>query len=307
MPNGRLYNRRRRSGNWRKKSKSARNRMAIRKRQAYRRNTLYYRRRRPVRRRRTAILKLLNQTPYKLCKIRYATNFIFDAGANQFYTLSFTCAGTYDPDYWGTGHQPQGRDYLFTQYQKMAIVRSDAMMQYDTAAQTTVEGRIGSMFGIHVGPPTATTNPVNPMSFGGVVGNFAAHTAPNSHATIAYPTGVARWGQLYEQNAFKRLGGNGYQVTDRSYGAKQNFVRATATYKAKQYWGLGAQKITRVDGLEERDGAAPTFTDLDNDRSTPVFTFWTTGLHGTDAGANNFTIIIDYTCIAFEPIFTAVN
>lgn len=108
-----------------------------------RKNTKRYRRKKRYPRKSSRMLRTV--TPYVraplpnkfMTKLRYAENFILDAGVLTPSVLVFGGNDLYDPEIAVGGHQPRGFDELMAMYQHFCVVSSKINVKFITSSTTT--------------------------------------------------------------------------------------------------------------------------------------------------------------------------
>jgi len=108
----------------------------------------YYRRRRKrtYRKKRKGLKISRHVTPVtKIVKLRYATNFLLDAGTGTIDSHIFRANSIFDPDYTGTGHQPLGHDQWSVFYQQYSVVKSKITVHAASFGNTSAANGILSI------------------------------------------------------------------------------------------------------------------------------------------------------------------
>lgn len=236
---------------------------------------------------------------YKLVKLRYAAHFNLNCGPTNDYwsNVQFRADDIFDPDVATGGHQPQGRDLMFTQYDKAIIVGSTCTMAAVPTRNEIAINQSGSvsnpwpsaMWGLCLRPENDSD-----LSRGwkDVVKRGAAHLTPHT---------------IWENGDDKII--NMSYTRAKLPQAHTNATRMPtlrASYNARKYWNLGKGiKLHTVDGLVDTDSGLhtnyPDTDDLSKYKYNPTYTLWAASTD-QDTGDIKFTVMMEYTVLFFGRI-----
>jgi len=235
---------------------------------------------------------------YKLVKLRYAAHFNLNCGSTNDYwsNVQFRADDIFDPDVALGGHQPQGRDLMFTQYDKCVIVGSSCTMQ---AVPTRSEIAVN----------TGSVNTPWPNAMWGMC------MRPENDHDLArgWKDVVKRGAQHLTPHTIWENGDD--KIINMSYTRAKlpqahtnstKLPKLTVRYNARKYWGLGKGiKLHTVDGLIDTDSGVHTPYDETDDLSkykyNPTYTLWAASTDA-DTGDLKFTVMMEYVCLFFGRI-----
>lgn len=233
-----------------------------------------------------------------MVRLRYASHYDLNPTVNSFKIIQWNADNIFDVNHLGAGTQPVGRDSMFDHYYKATVLSSKMTVVADHQIQNPSVSTVSGIFGIHLGP----ASPTAAMSFVRLMAGTFSHTVGSSEGSVAYPTNA--WGGLLQEDILRKVGYKPRQVGGRQYLMNQRPVTASKTFSARKWYGIGRQKITKIDGLEQQATSPPNYVGLDVDVKAPVFTLWYTGIHGAVPTAQTFTVYQDLVAVFYEPKYT---
>lgn len=301
---GRTYQRRRTYGakrkySYRKRTRTRRSRASV----ASAKRSRYVVRRRTARRRTFNVARLsIPRGPvehYKLVKLRYAAHFNLNCGATNNYwsKVQFRADDLYDPDVATGGHQPQGRDLMFTQYDKCVVVGSSCKMAAVPIRNTMAVNTSG------------TVNTTWPSAMWGLcMRPENADDLSRGWGDVVLRAGIPLKPHGIWENGDDKIINMSYTRAKLPITHTNNtrLPQLTARYSARKYWGLAKDtKLHTVDGLVDTDAGVHTLYEESDDLSkykyNPTYILWTASTD-QDTGDIKFTCMMEYVCLFFGRI-----
>lgn len=237
----------------------------------------------------------------KLVKLRYAAHFSLNCGPTNSYwsTVRFRCDDTFDPDVSLGGHQPQGRDAMFTMYDKSVIVSSVCKM---TASPHRNEVPLNTSGSVDTPWPSAhwgiCMHPENgddlSRGFDDIVKRNNVPLTPHS---------------IWENGDEKAINLSFSRAKlPQAHTNSTKLPTLTARYNARKYWGIAkGTRLRDVDGLIDEGPENGSHTpyeesdDLSKYKYNPSYTLWAASTD-QDTGDLTFTVMLEYTCLFFGRI-----